>query len=139
MIILDTNVVSALMRSRENPVVVEWLNSQPKHSIWITTINLMEVRFGLLRMPEGKLRSTLSAAFDALIVEVMQSHVLPFDQPAAELAAEITARLRDRGRTIHTPDSQIAGIALSKKAALATRNTSDFADIGLMLINPWDG
>jgi len=139
MIILDTNVVSALMRPRENPAVVAWLNSQPRHSIWITTINLMEVRFGLLRMPEGRLRSTLGAAFDALIMEVLQSHILPFDQPAAELAAEITARLHNKDRTIESPDCQIAGIALSKKASLATRNTSDFADIGLVLINPWDG
>ena len=137
MIILDTNVVSALMRPRENAMIVEWLNRHPSQDIWTTSINLLEVRYGLLRMPIGKTRASLTEAFDELLSTLLAERVLPFGQPAAERTAEVTARLHSQGNNIDAPDSQIAGIALSRQATLATRNIRDFVGTGLTLVDPW--
>lgn len=138
MIILDTNVISALMRPDLDAGVVAWLNQQPALLIWTTTINVLEIRTGLLLMPVGRRQGELFARFETLLSDILDDRILAFDRDAAEHAAKITAYHAKVGRNIEVPDNQIAGIALSRNATLATRNTKDFADVGLKLINPWN-
>lgn len=137
MIVLDTNVVSALMRPAENRVVIDWLDRQPRDDVWTTAISLYEVRYGLWLMHPGRRRDTLTAAFQRISDDVVNGHILPFDEEAAERSAAISAKLRRTGRDIGIPDAQIAGIALARRAALATRNTRHFHDLDITLVDPW--
>lgn len=137
MIILDTNVLSALMRRDADPRVVEWLDSQPRGSIWTTTITTFEVRFGLELLPDSRKRKALEAAFDKAIAEDLDRRVLAFDEIAAGAAATIAARQRRGGRTTDIRDIQIAGITAAHKAALATRNTRHFEHTAITIIDPW--
>lgn len=138
MIILDTNVVSALMRPQYNSHVVDWLDRQTPDLIWATTVTLFEVRYGLVLMPLGKRRQDMTGAFEGLCATVLRDKLLPFDQIAAEHAALVAAHHRVSGRTVEIQDSQIAGIAKARNATLATRNIRHFEDIGLPLVNPWE-
>jgi hypothetical protein len=137
-IVLDTNVVSTFMDPEPDPIVLNWLNSQSHESIWITTITLFEIRYGLELLPQGRRRASLSQAFLRLINEKLDRRVLAFDEAAAEIAASLAARRRSMGRPVETADTQIAGIVLSRRASLATRNVRHFADIDAPIINPWD-
>lgn len=137
MIILDTNVLSALMRPDVNPLPVTWLDAQPADRIWTTSVCLMEVRVGLLLMPDGKRRRGLAASFDLLLSGLLRDRVLPLDTAAAEDASAITVLRQSRGRPVEYGDYQIAGIVRSRGATLATRNVEDFADLDIPLINPW--
>ena len=136
MIILDTNVLSALMRQSPDPKVVAWLDRQPRSSIWTTAISVLEVRFGLEITSNGKRRSSLVRAFDALL-EAIGGRVAPFDAGAAEAASDLMASRRRKGRPGDLRDTMIAGIAVARHAALATRNVAHFEDISVPLINPW--
>ena len=137
MIILDTNVLSALMqRAREIPVVA-WLDAQPSESIWITSITLFEGRMGLALLPRGKRRRALEDSFDALVKEDLQSRVLAFDAAAAVEAAALAAKRQRAGRPVDMRDTQIAGIALARRATLATRNVRHFDDLTTPVVNPW--
>lgn len=138
MIILDTNVLSALMRLVPDAVVVNWLDGQVPESIWITSITLFESRFGLAMLPEGARRQQLTERFDELLARDLENRVALFDQAAAREAAELAARRQRAGRPVDMRDTFIAGIALARKAQLATRNTRHFDDLAGMLINPWD-
>ncbi len=138
MIVLDTNVLSALMQSRPDTRVVDWLDRQPTESIWITTINLFETRYGLAQLPDGRRRSTLEAAFDALLNEDLELRILSFDPAAADRAARLAARRRRAGRTVDMRDTQIAGICEARQATLATRNIRQFDDLSTPVINPWE-
>jgi toxin FitB len=137
MIILDTNVISALMRQPANPTVVEWLDRQPPESIWITAVTVFEVHFGLELLTRGRRRRQLEDAFARALDVHFERRVLPFEQNAARAAALIAARQRQGGRSIEIRDVQIAGIATARRATLATRNTRHFADLGITLIDPW--
>jgi toxin FitB len=136
-IILDTNVLSALMRREERAVPIAWLDRQPWPSIWTTSISLYEIRFGLLCLPSGKRRDSLSAAATDVIEDALGNRIAFFDPPAAEASAEIMARQRTIGRMIDVRDGFIAGIVLSRRATLATRNVRHFAGLNIALINPW--
>jgi toxin FitB len=136
-IILDTNVVSALMRPNDNPAVLAWLDKQPSVSVWTTAITILEIRFGLMLLPDGRRRSTLEQAFADYVREDLQERVLAFDAAAADAAAALAAAYRKRGRQIDFRDIQIAGIALARKATLATRNLRHFDDPSITMINPW--
>ena len=138
MIVIDTNVLSALMRQIPELPVVEWLDRQAAESIWITSITLFEARFGLALLPKGRRRRTLEAAFDKLMVEDLEGRVLDFDQPAAEAAAMLAAERQRDGQSIDMRDTQIAGIVLARRAKLATRNVRHFSDLNVEVINPWD-
>ena len=138
MIILDTNVLSALMRSEPDTAVVNWLDDQVPESIWITSITLFEARFGLALLPEGARRQQLTARFDDLLVSDFENRVLLFDQSAARQAADLAAQRKYAGRPVDMRDTFIAGIALSRKARIATRNTRHFDDLPKIVINPWD-
>lgn len=137
MIILDTNVVSALMRPELNPSLKEWINSQSRTLVWTTSVTVMEIRSGLLFMPEGRKRNLLSQGFDSLLSSIFDGRILPFDLQAAERAATVDLSQHRGGRNIGVADIQIAGIALANGASIATRNTKDFDGLGIPLVNPW--
>ena len=137
MIILDTNVLSALMRQTPESEVVTWLDQQPRTSIWTTSITLLEIRFGLQVLAAGKRRTTLIQAFEELL-QAIDHRVVAFDADAAEQAGALMASRQKKGRPGDLRDTMIAGIVLAHRATLATRNTTHFDDLSTPLINPWD-
>ena len=139
MIVLDTNVVSALMRREADPVVVGWLDRQPPDEVWISAVSVFEILFGLELLAAGRRRRRLEDAFARALEEDFEGRVLPFEQSAARQAALIAARQRRAGRPVEIRDVQIAGIVATRRAALATRNTRHFAGLGIALIDPWSG
>ena len=137
MIILDTNVLSALMRTLPDARVVAWLDHQPAESVWITSITLFEARLGLALLPSGRRRRTLEAAFARLLQEDLENRVLDFDSAAATEAASLAAARQKTGRPVDLRDTQIAGIALARRATLATRNVRHFGDLKISIVDPW--
>jgi predicted nucleic acid-binding protein len=137
LIILDTNVLSALMRTVPEAPVVAWLDRQPAESVWITSITVFEARLGLALLPIGRRRQTLEAAFVRLLTEDLENRVLDFDAAAANEAASLAAERQKAGRPVDMRDTQIAGIALARHAALATRNVPHFADLKIPIVDPW--
>jgi toxin FitB len=137
-IILDTNVLSALMRQAPEPKVVNWLDLQPRTSIWITSITVLEVRFGLQIIPAGKRRTLLTEGFETLLT-MIGDRVAGFDVAAAEEAADLMAYRNSAGRPGELRDTMIAGIALAHHASLATRNTAHFEGLSIPVVNPWIG
>lgn len=137
MIILDTNVVSELMKPAPSVSVVRWIALQPAMSLYTTSITEAEVLHGVMLLPAGKRRHGLQAAAEAMFGEDFARRVLPFGSDAARAYAAIAAVRRRAGRPISHFDAQIAAIARSTRAALATRNTADFEGCGITLINPW--
>lgn len=138
MIILDTNVVSALMRRDVDAAVVVWLDGQPPESIWTTAVTVFEIRFGLEILVDSRRRRRLEDAFQGMLEDDLEGRILPFEQSAAREAARLAARQRQVGRTIEIRDAQIAGVVLARHATLATRNMRHFDDLGIALVNPWD-
>ncbi|MGA8621886.1 MAG: type II toxin-antitoxin system VapC family toxin [Candidatus Sulfotelmatobacter sp.] len=136
MIILDTNVLSALMMRAPDKRVIVWLDGQPRESVWTTAISVFEVRFGLEIMPSGKRRAALIDDFEEFLSRI-HHRVAPFDTEAAQRAGTLMASRKMRGRPRETRDTMIAGIVLSRRATLATRNIRDFDDISATLIDPW--
>ncbi|MDK9722327.1 MAG: type II toxin-antitoxin system VapC family toxin [Rhodospirillales bacterium] len=136
MIILDTNVLSAVMRRDADPAIVSWLDRQSSESLWITTITVFEIRFGLELLPNSHKRQALEKAFAQALEEDFQRRILPFDFRAAEEAAMLAARRRNAGQTVEFRDTQIAGIALARQATLATRNVRHFQDVPVTIIDP---
>jgi len=137
MIILDTNVLSALMRTTPETTVVTWLDRQPAESIWITSITLFEARLGMALLPKGKRRQTLEAAFAQLLEDDLENRVLDFDAAAATEAAALAADRQRAGRPVDIRDTQIAGIALARHAVVATRNVRHFSDLKVPVVDPW--
>jgi len=137
MIILDTDVLSALMRAKPDPAVVTWLDRQPDSSIWTTSITVMEICYGLQSMPAGRRRESMTEALEAVLREEIEERYASFDLAAAQEAADLMALRKARGRPVEFRDTMIAGIALSTRATLATRNTAHFADLSVPVINPW--
>jgi predicted nucleic acid-binding protein len=137
MIVLDTNVLSALMRPASNEPVIEWVDRQQASLLWTTSVSLMEIRTGLLLLPEGRRRQGLIEGLNALLDGVLRDRVLPFDVESAELASRVAATQHQRGVNNDVGDHQIAGIVMSRNATLATRNIKDFAELEISLVNPW--
>jgi predicted nucleic acid-binding protein len=136
-IILDTNVLSELMKPKPTPVVVAWVSSQPSSSLHTTSITQAEILHGILLLPAGRRRAALEAAAVAMFSEDFADRILAFGSDAAGPYARIAADRRRAGRPISHFDAQIAAIARTAGAALATRNLSDFADLGLNVVDPW--
>jgi toxin FitB len=136
MIVLDTDVLSGLVRPRFNPEVTDWLDKQPRESIWTTAVNIFESRSGINLLPVGRRRQDLNKALDE-VLDRLGDHVLPFDRAAAETSARIIEARIPKGRNVGSRDTQIAGIVMSRNAVLATRNTKDFSDLEIALVNPW--
>lgn len=137
MILLDTNVVSELAQDAPDQKVTQWLDMQPRGSIWITSVTLMEIRFGLHIMPLGRRRNVFVQATETLLQGKIQGRIAAFDTSAAEQSAELMATRKIAGRIVDWRDTMIAGIALATRATLATRNTSHFSDLSVPVINPW--
>ena len=136
MIILDTNVLSALMQQARDTQVIAWLDRQPRTSVWTTSVTILEVQFGLRIMATGKRQSLLTLAFEA-VIDKMEHRIAAFDVTAANLAADLMAARRQKGRPVELRDTMIAGIVLARHATLATRNASHFDDLSLRVVNPW--
>jgi predicted nucleic acid-binding protein len=136
-IVLDTNVLSALMRTKPDTVVVEWLDRQAADSIWITSITVFEARFGLSLMPKGRRRSSLERAFDRVVAEDLSSRVLNLDEMAAVTASQFAAERQRAGRIIDLRDTLIAGIAQARRATIVTRNTRHFEGLDVPVVDPW--
>ncbi|HQW38399.1 MAG TPA: type II toxin-antitoxin system VapC family toxin [Usitatibacteraceae bacterium] len=137
MIVLDTNVVSELMRASPAENVFDWVAGQPAQSLYITSISLAEIVHGILLLPAGRRRSAIQAAAESMFSVEFGGRILPFEASAARAYAKIAVDRRHAGRPISSFDAQIAAIALVARATLATRNVSDFEGCGLKLMNPW--
>lgn len=135
MIVLDTNVVSALMLRVPDAAVVAWLDRQPATSIWTTSHTVFEVRFGLEILPKGKRRATLLDGFEKLL-EGIHHRIVPFDTEAAQEASALMAARMIQGRPREFRDTMIAGIVLPRRATLATRKLRDFDDIPAKCVDP---
>ena len=139
MILLDTNVLSELMRPAPNPQIVNWLNTLNETDIWISSVTLSEIFMGIALVPDGKRKIKLQEAARQMFEEDFEGHCLPFDCECAAVYAAIISERREKGRPISVEDAQIASIALSAELILATRNVKDFSGIEtLEIFNPWD-
>lgn len=137
MIVLDTNVLSELMRAEPDPLVANWIAVRPASSLFVTTVTQAEILYGVALLPAGKRRERLGAAVDGLFEQDFADRLLPFDEAAARDFADIASGRRRRGLPISQLDAQIAAITKSRGAALATRNVADFLHCGLTVIDPW--
>ncbi|NCX88187.1 MAG: type II toxin-antitoxin system VapC family toxin [Betaproteobacteria bacterium] len=137
MIILDTNVLSELLRPEPAKQVERWLSTQDGVKVYFTTVGEAELRHGVAQLPAGKRRKGLNTAIESLLDEDFRDRILPFDRAAARAYAAIAAERRAAGRPISQFDCQIAAIARTHEATMATRNTSDFEGCGVELIDPW--
>ena len=138
MILLDTNVISELMRAEPAQAVLDWFAKHDAADLCISAVTEAELRTGVAILPEGQRRDRLQAAIDAMIDLDFQARVLSFDSLAAKAYAEIAAQRRASGRPIAEADCQIAAIARATDAPIATRNVKDFDGCGIRLINPWN-
>ena len=137
MILLDTNVLSALMNDHPDPAVIRWLDSLVPDEVWTTVITVFEIRFGLNKMASGRKHQRLESAFNALIDQDLTGRIAPVDRAAADAAAVCAARRAAVGRPVDVRDTLIAGIAIARRAAVATRNTRHFADLDVQVLDPW--
>jgi len=138
MIILDTNVLSAIMRPMPDELIVAWLNGQSRTSLWTTSVTVLEIQFGIEIMPVGKRRAVLAKAFEIAITDGIGQRVAPFDTIAAQHSANLMASRHKIGRPVELRDTMIAGIAQACHASLATRNVSRFDDLSIPVVNPWE-
>jgi len=138
MIVLDTNVVSELMRPQPEPHVMAWLQAQPLQELATTTITLAEIGVGLARMPESRRRFNLETKFQTFVARGLGPRVFGFDGAAAAVYGEMVATSERGGRPLNGFDGLIAAIARARGATVATQNVSDFADCGVAIVNPWD-
>jgi len=136
-ILLDTNVISAFMKPEPDQVVMEWLDTQPLESLWTTAITVFEIRVGLELLTSGRRRQILEEAFSKSLELDLEGRIISFDESAAQAAGRVAAARRKVGRSLEVRDVQIAGIAIARKAKIATRNVRHFEGLGLELINPW--
>lgn len=139
MILLDTNVLSELMRAKPEPAVVAWIDAQPAQDLLISSITVAEILYGIARMPEGKRRQALQDVAIAMFEEDFAGRILPFDADAAAHYAELAAGSEAKGKIADMADGQIAAIARLHGVQIATRNVRHFASFGVPLVNPWLG
>lgn len=138
MIVLDTNVLSELMKPEASEAVVAWTSAQERASVFTTVITLAEIMYGIEIMPPGRRREARLQLATEIFQDDLADRVLPFDPAAALAFATIVAARRRAGTPIQPLDGQIAAIARANGMAVATRNVRDFADCGVDLINPWE-
>ena len=135
--LLDTNVLSELLRSAPEPMVLAWFADQPSETLFVSAVTQAEMALGARLMPAGKRRLALQAALGAMFSEDFAGRILPFDSAAVPACVDIVSARRAAGRPISQFDAQIAAIALHAGAKLATRNVSDFENCGVTVVNPW--
>ncbi len=137
MIVLDTNVISELMRPTPSSTVSTWLSLETPSDVFLTAVTEAELRYGVALVPDGRRRRALERVVEEIIREDFRGRVLPFDSQVAPAYARIVSERRAAGRPISQLDAQIAAIALTHAATLATRNVRDFEGCGLELVDPW--
>lgn len=137
MIVLDTNVVSEAMKPAPHPAVLAWLDKQAAETMYLTSITLAEVLFGIRALPSGRRRENLAIAMDGLM-SLFHGRILPFDVEAAKHYAELAATAKSAGRGFPTPDGYIAAIAVSRKFLVASRDTAPYLAASVSVVNPWD-
>ena len=135
--LLDTNVLSELLRAQPHPEVLAWFAEQPADSLFVSAVTQTEMLLGARLLPRSKRRQQLETALDTMFREDFAGRVLPFDSAAAAAYAAVVAARRSAGRPISQFDAQVAAIALSRRTGLATRNVSDFEECGLTPTNQW--
>lgn len=137
MIVLDTNVVSEAMKPAPHPSVGAWLNDQAAETLYLSSVTLAELLFGISALPAGKRKAMLAQALDGLL-GLFRDRVLPFDTDAARRYADLAVTAKTRGRGFPTPDGYIAAIAASRGFIVASRDTAPFEAAGMSVINPWE-
>lgn len=137
MIVLDTNVVSEMMRPAPAPAVLSWMNDQDVSRLFLTAVTVGEIRYGLRVLPQGKRRRFLEEGFERILAEAFAGRILPFDEAAAHRYGEVMGRRKESGHPLPIKDGQIASIAWSNGCSVATRNVKDFLDCGVEVINPF--
>lgn len=137
MIVVDTNVISELMRGEPHPAVLAWVAAQPRALLYTTHVNQAEILYGIAALPEGRRRMALAAAAEAMFAEDFAGRILPLEAAAAARYPNIVLARRRAGNPIEKFDALIAAIALAAGAEVATRDTGGFAGCGLTLIDPW--
>jgi toxin FitB len=138
MILLDSNVLSALLRPEQDPLLVDWLDGLSEDDLCTSAICLFEVRFGIDRLPASKRKSKMQSDLGLVLTHIIANRVLPFDVVAALAAANLRANRRKAGKSADVPDTLIAGVAVANNCAIATRNVRHFAGFTIDVINPWD-
>ena len=138
MILLDTNVVSEPLKPNADPTVVAWIDAQVIETLYLSTVSVTELRYGIAVLPDGKKKESLRTSLDKRILPLFESRILSFDMEAAKICAEVRVRARAAGQAIGTADSYIAGIAAAKGLTVATRDTQPFEAAGVAVINPWN-
>lgn len=139
MILIDTNIVSEMMRPHPDSGVIQWLNHQDSQRLYLSVISIAEIGYGLRLLPNGSRRRHLSERFDQFVDAAFEQRVLNFDQKAAHAYANIMGHRKEIGRPMSGPDGQIAAIARAHGFAVATRNAKDFERCDLQIINPLEG
>ena len=137
MIILDTNVISEMMRPEPHQAVYAWMSAQPRPSLFTTSITQIEIVYGIAALPAGRRRDALAQAADAIFNEELAGRILPVESSAVLHYAEIVLQRRHTGKPIEGFDALIAATARAANAAVATRDIGGFEDCGIKLINPW--
>ena len=137
MIVLDTNVVSEAMKPSAHPAVSAWLNAQVAETLYLSSVTLAELLYGIGALPEGRRKNALASTLDGLL-ELFGNRVLPFDAEAARCYAQLATQARAAGKGFPTPDGYIAATAVARGFAVASRDTSPFEAAGVSVINPWD-
>jgi len=138
MIILDTNVLSELMKSQPDPAVTEWVDAQPEPELFTTSISEAEIFFAVELLSIGKRRDVLVAAAERVFAVDFEGRILGFESESARAFSKISAHRRRLGKPISQADAQIAAIAQVRRAKVATRDLADFRDCGVEILNPWD-
>jgi len=136
-IVLDTNVLSELLKPAPDPTVVAWVDARDSSELAITALTAAELRAGVTLLPEGRRKEALGRAIESLLDETFAGFILAFDVDSAAHYAEILATRTRAGRPVSTFDAQIAAICRQHGSTLATRNTADFAGVGVTLVDPW--
>jgi toxin FitB len=136
-ILLDTSVISALMQATPEASVIAWLDRQSPDDVWTTAVSVFEVRFGLSLLADSRRRRVMENAFEVVLEQDLRGRIADFDRLAAEAAASLAARRRQAGRTVDFRDTQIAGIALARRASIATRNVRHFQHLEAPILDPW--
>ena len=137
MILLDTDIFSALMRDPVDAGVLGCLDRQAPTSVWTSAITVMEISYGLQILPEGKRRTAMMAAFDTVLGQIIEDRIASFDVAAARHASDLMSGRRKQGKMVDLRDTMIAGVAMARLATLATRNTDHFQGLNVPVVNPW--
>ncbi len=137
MIVVDTNVISELMRGEPHPAVLAWVGAQPRAQLYTTYVNQAEILYGIGALPDGRRRTALAAAAEAMFTEDFAGRILPFEARAAARYPDIVLARRQAGNPIEKFDALIAATALASGASIATRDSGGFVGCGLTVIDPW--